>query len=149
MAHGPLVFDLFINPVLRTKSIYILHEQVPQNNQLLQNIFLLFWQIEFFHVLKRCFGLILFELLHGKTNKMNCVPREDSDQPGSYKLLIECTEKTAQTGQIIVFAGRTGHFVDFVVLQLIYDIIVVDQLTLPPKSVNCENVLLILLDNSY
>ena len=38
---------------------------------------------------------------HDKTNKMTCASSEDSDL-------------------ILVFAGRTGHFVGFVMLQLTY-----------------------------
>ena len=50
-----------------------------------------------------------------QTNKMACVSKEDSDQAGQ--------PKTNQTGRmprlIWVFAGRTNHFVGFVMERLI------------------------------
>ena len=69
---------------------------------------------------------------------MGCIPSKDTDQPGhlpslinlccpheeamGLKLSIKCTAKTAQAGPmprvIWVFAGRTGHFASFVMLQL-------------------------------
>ena len=74
---------------------------------------------------------------HDKSNKMTCAPSEDSDQPGHPPNLIrvfpheenlgpwlpfERTANTDQTGQmsrlIWVLAGRTGHFVGFVMLLL-------------------------------
>ena len=78
------------------------------------------------------------ELPHDKTNKMACVPSEDSDQPRHLpsdqslrcspekalgpSLPIELTVRTDQTGRmprlIWVFAGRTCHFVGFVMRQL-------------------------------
>ena len=74
--------------------------------------------------------------LHDRTNKMTCLPSEDSHQPGYSPSLIRVfvcaqwvakdpsffhaySEDSDQTGQmprlIWVFAGRTGHFVGFVV----------------------------------
>ena len=35
-----------------------------------------------------CFSKMIFELPHGKTNKMSFVPSEDSDQPGHMPSLI-------------------------------------------------------------
>ena len=52
------------------------------------------------------FGRLWYEPPHDKTNKMACAPSEDSDQTGRMPSLIW------------VFAERTDHFVDFVMLQL-------------------------------
>ena len=91
--------------------------------------------------------LITFELPYDKTNKMACVPSEDSDQPGHQSLLSAwrnlgslATHWAAKTlikwsdwadaqadlslrwahRLILVFAGRICHFVGFVMRQLIY-----------------------------
>ena len=67
-----------------------------------------------------------------KTNKMVCAPSKDSDQPGHPPSLIRvfavCSmgswgPNVSSCGQrmprlIWVFAGHTGHFVDFVMRQL-------------------------------
>ena len=71
---------------------------------------------------------------------MTCAPSEDSDQPGHPPSLIrvfsvcmkkpllptECLAKTDQTGQmpwlIWVFAGRTCHYVGFVMMRLNFTI---------------------------
>ena len=77
---------------------------------------------------------------HDKTNKMTRALSEDSDQPGHPpslislrcpheeilcpQLLIERTTKTDQTGRmsrlVWFFAGRTCHFVGFIVRRLKY-----------------------------
>ena len=65
-----------------------------------------------------------------KPTKMACALSEDSDQPGHPKwiakeprFLHSDSEDSDQTGRmprlIAVFAGRTGHFVGFVVMRLI------------------------------
>ena len=85
--------------------------------------------------------VIIYVPLHDKTNKMTCTPSVDSDQPGHLPTLISvslCTQRidkdprylhaesegSDQTGWmaklIRVFAGRTCHFVGFVMLQLNY-----------------------------
>ena len=77
---------------------------------------------------------------HDKTNKMNCTPIEDSDQPEHPASLFRVdavsqwvakdpmflhadSEDSDQTGRmpipICVFTGRAGHFVGFVFLRLI------------------------------
>ena len=84
-----------------------------------------------------------YELQHDRTNKMACAPSEDSDQPGhppsrirvfpvrmkkawalSYPL--SASEDSDQTGRmprlIRVFAGRTCHFVGFVMRRLFFSI---------------------------
>ena len=65
-----------------------------------------------------------------KTNRMTYVPSKDSDRPGHllfmeskwFKFLHVDRQDSDQTGKmprlIWVFAGRTGHLVGFVVLQL-------------------------------
>ena len=73
-----------------------------------------------------------------KTNKVACAPSKDSDQPGHPPSLItslcaqwvakdprffhgvrEDTDQTGRTPRLIcVFAGRTCHYVDFVVRRL-------------------------------
>ena len=76
----------------------------------------------------------LFELPHDKTNKMTSAPSKDSDQPPSLirvfavrmklsyplsaqrRLWSECADAQAD----LSFAGRTGHFVGFVMSQLNY-----------------------------
>ena len=71
--------------------------------------------------------IIRCEPKHDKTNKMTCAPSEDSDQPQwvvkDPRFLHSDREDSDQTGQmprlIRVFAGCTGHFVAFVMLQLI------------------------------
>ena len=87
------------------------------------------------------FKRITYEPPHDKTNKMACVPSEDSDQPGHPPSLISLrcedaqadlslrcalnadSEDSDQTGRmsrlIWVFDGRTCHFVGFVMRQLI------------------------------
>ena len=91
--------------------------------------------------------LPIYEPVHDKTNKMTSAPSEDSDQPGHPpRLISHCclheeqtvkqtvktdqiglmsrlmwTAKTDQTGLILVFAGRTCHFIGFVVQQLNYE----------------------------
>ena len=79
----------------------------------------------------------IYESMHDKIYKKVCAPSEDSYQPGHPPSLIslcclheeslgpiECTAKTDQAGcmprLIRVFAGRTCHFVGFVMLWLIY-----------------------------
>ena len=83
----------------------------------------------------------IFEPRHDKTKKKACAPSEDSDQPGHppcEQSFLLCalwiaknpsfihadSEDSDQTGQmprlIWVFAGRTCHFVGFVMRQLIY-----------------------------
>ena len=85
--------------------------------------------------------MIFFSVAARQTNKMTCAPSLDSDQPGHPSSLIRafaCAQQEAkdprflhadredsdQTGRmprlIGVFAGRTGHFVGFVVLRLLY-----------------------------
>ena len=69
-----------------------------------------------------------FEPPHGITNKMICAPSEDSDQSGhpastaqwvaeDSMFLHADSEDSDQTGRmprlILVFAGRTDHFVGF------------------------------------
>ena len=51
-----------------------------------------------------------------KTNKMTCAPSKDSDQPIVYWVYSEDWSVWVddQSGLIWVFAGRTGHFVGFV-----------------------------------
>ena len=77
---------------------------------------------------------------HDKTNKMAFAPSEDSDQPGTPRLIrvfAVCaqwvaedpvllhadSEDSDQTGRmhrlICVFAGRNGHFVGIVMRRLI------------------------------
>ena len=71
--------------------------------------------------------IIWYKPKHDKTNKMTCAPSEDSDQPQCIvkepRFLHSDSEDSDQTGQmpklIWVFAGCTGHFVAFVMLQLI------------------------------
>ena len=80
-----------------------------------------------------------FEPPHEKTNKMTFAPSEDSDQPGhppslirvfavhmkkhwALGYLLSVLRRLCQTGRmprlIWVFAGRTGHFVGFVMRWL-------------------------------
>ena len=72
---------------------------------------------------------LIIEPPHGKTNKMTCAPSEDSDQPWQSSMSIWINlgplttywahiEDSDQTGRIWVFAGRTCHFVGFVVRRL-------------------------------
>ena len=79
-------------------------------------------------------SLIKYEPPHDKTNKMICLPIEDSDQPGHLPCLIslccphEATlgpklpiEHTARMPRLIwVFGVRTDHFVGFVLRWLIW-----------------------------
>ena len=76
---------------------------------------------------------MIIELQHNKTNKMTCAPSEDSDQPDLISLHCPHEEtlgpslpigRTAKTSEdqsgriprlILVFAGRTCHFVSFVI----------------------------------
>ena len=55
---------------------------------------------------------------------MTCVPSEDSDLTKDPSFLHADSEDSDKTGRmprlISVFAGRTGYFVGFVVLQLIF-----------------------------
>ena len=81
-----------------------------------------------------------FEPPHDKTNKMACAPSEDSDQPGHPPSLIRvfaCAQLVAKEPSFLhvdsedsdqtkrmprlnwVFAGRTCHYVGFVVRRLI------------------------------
>ena len=80
-----------------------------------------------------------FEPHHDKTNRVACASSEDSDQPGHSSGLISLhcahkeslgpklsTERTAKTLSRLgecpgfrVLAGRTWHFVDFVMMRLI------------------------------
>ena len=87
---------------------------------------------------------------HDKTNKRTCAPNEDSDQPWhppsltrvfyslcaqwiakDWSFLHADSEDSDQTGRMPrltwVFAGRTGHFVGFVMLRLMYLIISQDK----------------------
>ena len=74
----------------------------------------------------------IFEPQHYKTNKITCAPSKDSDQPAHARNLIRVfacvqwvakdpsflhadSEDSDQTGRM-----RTGHFVGFVMLQLIW-----------------------------
>ena len=75
--------------------------------------------------------IVWFEPRHDKTSKMTCAPSEDSDQPAhppslirifAVRFLYTDSEDADQTGRISliwVFAGRTSHFVGFVMLRLI------------------------------
>ena len=84
-----------------------------------------------------------FEPPHDKTNKMACAPSEDADQPGHPPSLIRvfavrsmgnwgpnvssCRQRRPhQTGRMLrliwVFAGRTCHFVGFVMRRLISEV---------------------------
>ena len=88
----------------------------------------------------RAITTLRFEPHHDKTNKMACAPSEDSDQPGHPPSLIigfavrmevawtlsytvSASKDSDQTGRmprlIWVFAGRTCHFVGFVMRWLI------------------------------
>ena len=87
---------------------------------------------------KQCIKWDKNEPPHDKTSKMTYVPSKDSDQPGhpprsesslcaewvakDQSFLHADSEYSDQTGQmprlIWVFAGRTCHFVGFVMLQL-------------------------------
>ena len=70
-----------------------------------------------------------FEPPQGKTNKMACVPREDSDQPGHPPSLIRVFAVHMKKVWVFsyplmprlirVFAGPKGHFVGFVMRWLI------------------------------
>ena len=66
-----------------------------------------------------------FEPHHDKTNKMTCAHSDDSSSPGALWdliLLHADSEDSDQTGRmprlILVFAGRTCHFVGFALLRL-------------------------------
>ena len=82
----------------------------------------------------------LFEPPHDKTNKMACAPGEDSDQPGHLPSLIKVFAISMKKDWVLsyplsaqrrlwsdwadlrliwVFAGRTDHFVGFVMRRLI------------------------------
>ena len=96
------------------------------------------WQLSFL-VCFHSFSHRKFEPPHDKTNKMACAPNEDSDQPGHPPSLIRVfairmkkawvlsylfnAQRRLQTGRLPrltwVFAGRTYHFVGFVVRRLI------------------------------
>ena len=85
-------------------------------------------------------SFILFEPEHDEVNKVICVPTEDSDQPwhppsdqslhyalNGQKRTQGVFMQTAKTDQTVwmprlirVFAGRTGHFVGFAMLWLIF-----------------------------
>ena len=92
-----------------------------------------------------------YEPEHDKTNKMTCVPSEDSDQPVHPPGLIRVfavplnqtyfrrTSKTDQTEwmprMIWVFAGRTYHFVDFVMLWLILFLFIIHRLKISLRDI--------------
>ena len=101
-----------------------------------------------------------------KTNKMACAPSEDSDQPGhppSLTRVFACaqwvakdtsflhadTEDSNQTGRmprlIWVFAGRTCHFVGFVMRRLKYCFYTVKHKSISRPT----NILMSLVINTY
>ena len=69
-----------------------------------------------------------FEPPHDQTNKMTFAPSEDSDQPGHPPSLIRvfAVRLIGSLGRmprvICVFAGRTDHYVGFVILRLNFHI---------------------------
>ena len=65
-----------------------------------------------------------YEPPHDKTNKMIRTPSEDSDQPGHPVWSVFAAHmKKPWVLSYLVFAGRTGHFVGFVMKWLIFSLL--------------------------
>ena len=67
---------------------------------------------------KQC--IFTIEPPHDETNKVACVPSKDSDQLGYPPSLIRllAVHFMGSLGPPLFFAGRTGHFVGFVMRRL-------------------------------
>ena len=107
-----------------------------------------------------------YEPLHDKTNKMTCAPSEDSDQLGICSVWSEFSlsarrnpgslathwvhskdsDQIVQMSRLIwVFAGRTGHFVGFVMQRLIPQLLLeieIDWKHLKPEKLRHQKKLL-------